>query len=315
MREVREVWVGCKSKEAVDEVLSSAGVNPSEGSRIDGLGAFQWHGTFGIDDPRWRVLSAKARAAGDDRPVVGRSEYTDGEIRAAELVLLETKPESVSRGDTGPDDGNEYDYSEACPVCLSGAKLISPFRISARDLPKRRLIAETFRREYLVSGQLAVELQKIPEAERWLVQVEDKKSRQPLSWLAIQPGAMLPRLHPSTQSFEQSTGRVSSCRRCQRDGWGGRTRHVDTEGVEIIDPTMLIFSRKEMMRACGNWIRGGESVPDAAGTWELHGVGGARADGRRIVPQPYILVSQRVASLLREHVGKWLNLLPVFLID
>lgn len=316
MREVRWVWIGFNSRELVDQVLSSAGVDPSEGDRIDGLGAYQWYGKFEVGDPRWRVLQANARAKGSKRGVVGRTEYTEDEICAAEMVFLETTPDLTSRGDTGPDDGNEYDYSGACPICLSGAKLIPPFRVSARDLPKRRLIAETYMREYLVSGELAAGLLAIPGTEGWLVPVEDRRSRQPLPWLAIQPAVTMPRLHASTRSFEQSMGKNPSCRRCGRDHWGGSTHHVDKEGVEIIDPTVLVYSRKEMTGACGEWIQPGESVPDAAGTWELHGVG-ARPEfsTKRRVAQPYILVSQRVARVLRKHVGKWLNLLPVFFID
>jgi hypothetical protein len=286
--------------------LRSAGVDSASGELSELMGTHRWTGEFEAADDRWVKLKERAETRGRRPLVIERIDYTEEEVAAADLLDLQMPP-VMAKGETGPDDGNEYEFSQACPLCLSGAKLIPPFRILHQDLPRRRPVAKTHLEEYLVADGLAAALNALPGSERWLIPVEDAKTRERLSWFAIVPSTVMPPLHPSTRGLKHETtlGPPSdTCPRCRRDCHGPR----------LDEALQMVYSRSEIARACHPWLKPGESLPDVAGTWELMGPGTRSVPGsKRQVATPYTILSQRVGRVFLEHAAKWVRLVPVAL--
>lgn len=302
------IWIrGYRDRRRAERDLVRASVDPAMGEWDFALGIHGWKGKFEVVDERWAKLRDLAERSGVRALVSETIDYTEGDVNAAGLLELSAPPVDA-RGETGPEDGNEYDLSQACPLCLSGAKLIPPFRMDDADLPAKRPVAKTHAEEYLVSGDLADGLRRIDGSESWLLPVEDRDTRRALEWMAIVPEAVMPRIHPSTRGLKQTTGLGppwDTCPRCARDCFGPR----------LDEALVLAYSRAEIRRACAPWLRPGESLPDVAGTWELMGPGTRQVpEARRQVAAPYIMLSQRVASEFRKRAAKWIKMSPVTLL-
>jgi len=304
----RWIWIrGYKDRRRAEADLTAVGIDPRSGEWDFALDIHGWRGSFEPLDDRVSALRDRAGRSHVKALVTESAEYTDGEIRAAELLEFQTRVESA--GETGPDDGNEYDYSEACSLCLSGAKLVPPFRIAERDLPKRRSIAETHAGELLVTGEPSGELQRLSGSDQWLVPVEDPKTGRRLPWLAVSPRATMPRLHPSTRGLKHETESTrecdNTCPRCRRD----------CHGPKLTEALVLAYSREDVARALAEQSIPADSLPDVASTWELMGPGTRPGiSAKRQIAQPYVLLSQRASRALIDHVAKWVRLAPVALI-
>jgi len=298
MRRVYGVWIsGFKAKEKLAQYIESCSIRHRKCEIECVMGMYSWMGRIAEGDPSLAKVSKKYILSED-------IEYSEQEILQSRLLYLEIRGVD-SKGDTGPDDGNSYDYSFACESCLSGAILIPPFRLLNRDLPKKYSVAETNMGELLVSSIVANDLEIFTEKDNWLVRVEDFNNGSCLPWKLVQPSAILPKMNSKTKGFTQLTNRKnpsSACTICMRDSYG------TTLGTAF-EP---VFSMNEVASSCVSWIALGQDVPDAACSQELVGPG-MRPDisAKRRVAQPLIFVSQRVARVLRKHANEWIRLTPV----
>lgn len=76
--------------------------------------------------------------------------YTDEEMRKARFFKMDPFPFTMA----GEECGTKYDESTACPLCRSGAKMITPLKIRANRIPKKDFsIAMGWGEEVIVSSR------------------------------------------------------------------------------------------------------------------------------------------------------------------
>jgi hypothetical protein len=282
---------GYLTREDGERQLEAAGVDPAMGEWNFGLGIHGWIGAFEISDNRWRVLQELAERAGMATLRTERVEYTEAEVRSAELLYF--RMTATAKGVTSPDFGDTYDFSNACPSCLSGARLVGPLHIAPGDLPKKHPVAKTYLDELLIRADVADRLVEEGVEMEDLAEVVAQKTEKPLPWRHLRPRVTLPKLHPRTQ-FEQER----PCPRCKRDGFAFR-----------FEPYLVLhYSRAAILETCGG-------LPDLAGTWERWAPGTRPKSVRRQVAQPDLVMSQRYARSFADALGKWIVLEPVVLLD
>lgn len=81
-----------------------------------------------------------------------RRSYTADEISNANL--LHVKTQSIFEPE-GEQCGTVYDYSDACPYCGVGRKLVSSLKLDPKAVPKGRDLAKTIADEWIISARLA----------------------------------------------------------------------------------------------------------------------------------------------------------------
>lgn len=307
------IWIrGYPNEDRVRAHLRKAGIDEGEGYFTpSGPGTVGWQGVLPADDNRWQVLQKLSRSTRVPPTVVQHTHATEEELDTAELLLVLRTPELLAKGDVGPDFDSEFDYEGACPVCLSGAKILPPLRISSRALPKRRLIAATHGDDLLVTGELAEALRGVAGSEQWLMPVEDRKSRELLPWVSLQAVVTLPPVDRATSGFVQYRDPTpgGGCKACGQDCWSGVPPIERRDGVEVIVPKRLVYSAESV-----NPLRGGAdcALPALMFTWERCGPGTRPGiSAHRQVARPYHVVGQEVASVLRQHVSKYVSLHPI----
>jgi len=308
---------GFDSEEHATNVLRQAGIDVNEGHLYRGINSYRWWGTFDIGDNRWKVLRKLTRSYDPNPPVCEKYVYSDDDIAQAELLLLEVT--TTSRGDTGIDLGNTYDLTHACMYCYSGARALSPFRIAKRDLPIKRNISHTFDHDILVQSELMEQLEALSGSDKWLLTVEDRRTKAKLPWKVISPEAVLPKVHSLTTGFHRDIvsrsylyGIPMYCPKCERDNYS----------PEIMgNPFQLFYDRSEVMKAVTPYLNNDEQWPCVAASWERLGPGTGPEqlkiypELRPRVPTPMIIVNQRVAQIFKQCVPKYIKLQPVFLVE
>ena len=308
MRHIRSVAVSDRGGEAEAlAVLAKFGVSPAEGRLLVVMGTWRWSGEFEVSDLRWRQLVDWERKRRGSEPwVVHRIEYSESDLANAEILEVAFAVEP--RGDIGPSQGTQYDLTDACAACHSGAFAIPPFFLPAQALPKKRSLATAHQGVLLVSGALLDELAARPSSSMWLVSVADSKGRKPVPWAAILPRVTLPRLERSSKGFLRDTdvGPKSwgPCPKCERDMW-------HTTSKEAFEP---VLSRRKIAEACGAFMVPGQMYPDVAASWE-RAWAGVRPNGLDNVSVPFIFVNQAVYQILCKHAKKYLRATPVTMVE
>jgi hypothetical protein len=311
VKTLKTLWTrGYKERRDIERLLTRADVDSSEGEWNVAVGIHGWSGCFETNDSRWKRLEDEIRKTGHSSSVRDHVLYDDAEIAAADLLILQPLE---WKGQSGPDFGNEYDLTDACPRCLMGARVLAPFRVEdARDLPRKRLTTATENAEILVQGVLALALQTIPGHEQWLLPVEEHKSGRPTPWRAIGPRSTLPRAHPSTRGLIQDRtpgpNKLWACDVCHRDCY---TTTSDFE---------LVYSRREVEIACAQWLDTESGLPNVSCTWEGFGNGRRLEWEKNHVAMQYVVVSQRIARIFLESAPKpkqqWMQLVrPARLVE
>lgn len=168
------------------------------------------------NDPRLEKLVAELDKLPLDPPWHYRVEveYERSDLESCEFVSLHI--DRAAKGDTGPMYDTEYDLSTACPECGTGARQVSPLRISASALPKKARAMRTHHGEILIGHDLATDLMVALGSERGLRRAEERRIRTDLPWWQVLPETYMP-------PAELATGhRVvnEQCPRCKRDGFG-----------------------------------------------------------------------------------------------
>lgn len=301
MRRMKGIWInGYKNKDKLLKYLESTGIEIESGELKQVVGEYSWMGLVPLDSPVLKKIH-KTDIFSD------RIEYTNEDVLAAEMLFMEM-PNVMAKGDTGPDDGNDYDYSDACPLCLSGARLIPPFRIRERHLPKKRPVAETHMGEFLVAGDLANDLSCLQGSSNWLVNVEESTSGSMLAWKYIYPKIILPKFDSSTLGISQFVSindPSAACSMCKRDCYS----------ITYDVAFQPVYRREGVVKSCLGMVSDRRHLPDVAGTYELAGLGTRPIGSRRQIAQPMIMISQRVAQIMMKHASKWIRLTPVVLLD
>lgn len=270
------------------------------------MGTWKWFGTFDAADLRWKRLIDWQTSQGQEPFVVDRIEYSSTELNTSKFLQFYFNVEL--KGEIGPSQGTQYDLNGACPYCKSGATVIPPFYIKPNALPKKRIIAATFQNVSLVSGCLLDELQSRPSSPNWLVPVADSKTKTPLSWAAILPQAILPRMDKSTKGFYRDKD-------VWEKGWGVCPEcEQDCCGSSHNEPFQPVYSRSQIQKACKPFLFFDQEFPDAAATWERT-FPGARPTAPDKVSTPLVFVNQEVYQILRKHAGKYLRATPAILVD
>jgi hypothetical protein len=283
---------GFPDQQAAEQALVGAGIEPASGQWLPALGYYGWTGRFGLADPRWRALRAFAERAGLGHMTTELVEYTEAELRSAELLRVWANVER--KGDTSPDFGDDYSFADACTACLTGARLLGPLHISRRDLPNKRPVAQTFLSHLLVREDLAKLLIERGVSREDLHSVVVRRTEELLPWRVVMPRVTLPRLHPATPSITQER----PCPACKRDDFGWSS-----------EPYMVPhYSRKAILDSCGQ-------IPDLAASWERWGPGTRSNSEHRQIAPAEIFMSQRYAGIFADVIGRWIERQPTTLLD
>ena len=140
----------------------------------------------------------------------------------------------------GPETGTEYDLSDACTSCGTGAAQVGPLRLRLRRPPKHDIWL-TLDHEIVVSEALAESL--ISRGCNCLEQVVASRTSVPLPLWQLRPQATLPRFSPATSGVV----RERPCPACDRDGYFGiphvPTRLVYVEGIQLQHQLLVTFER------------------------------------------------------------------------
>ena len=94
--------------------------------------------------------------------------------------------------------GNEYDLSQGCPRCGTGAPRTTALFLKASDLPKTGDLIETGMGEFLVSPLLAHVLDEEALTRLQLGEVRAARTGEPLPWFHLMASVVMPRMQPSS---------------------------------------------------------------------------------------------------------------------
>jgi hypothetical protein len=222
---------------------------------------------------------------------VAQAVYSPDEICAAPLLLFSCK--KTPRGYGGTRHGTEYDLSNACPECDTGAIQVSPLFLEAKDFPKKGDIFCTFSGETLVSQQLreALEREELNGLElRRAIAVK----KGPVPWFQIIASQVLPRMGPATKGVIRDSHRLSQpCQLCQRDGFFGT--------VKV--PMQIVYDANDIDAA---------SLPDIMKTWEGFGKSVVNeGTHKRWFAVHQLIVKQRFREVFEQLKVKGVEFVPV----
>lgn len=128
----------------------------------------------------------------------------------------------------GPQFGTEYDLTNSCPQCGSGAVPKGPRFLKLKRVPKQPVF-QTLDREILLSTKVADALRSI--GERFLAEVRDADTKEPLPLWELRAEAELPNFAKTTTGFETER----SCEHCHRDGYFG----IPHTPLRLVYPTSV----------------------------------------------------------------------------
>jgi hypothetical protein len=189
--------------------------------------------------------------------------------------------------------GNEYDLSEACPRCGTGAARTSPLLLKPGDLPKSGDIIETGGGEMLVSPLLGQVFNEAKVTGLRLDEVFAAQSQKRLCWLHLRSTFTMPRMSEATEGG----ARENACPECDRDGYFDSAR----------DPLRIAYDADAVDL---------DRFPDVVHTWECFGNSHLTPPDDRYVPgarfaQPLVLTSAKVYDLFRRQKVRRLDFEPV----
>lgn len=201
----------------------------------------------------------------------------------------------AERGDAGPETGTDYDLSQACAKCGTGAVQQSPLRLRRADLSINRPIAQTYSHDLLINQELAEAIVSSVGGGVQLLPVCERKTGERLAWYQLMASATLPKM------AEESRGIVTEgqCTVCKRDG-------------HFVDPEYPIYEL--VYRLTADQIA---SLPPISATWECFGNSNRVSDPPGTIPRrvvhyarPLLIVNDVLANVLRRASTK-VALMPV----
>lgn len=210
-------------------------------------------------------------------------EYTDDELRSFPLLDLGVDREPIVGANC--EYGTEYETTDACPHCGTGAVQVSSLMISLKGLPKKGLICHTAKGHILLGQQLAdaVLAERITGVE--LRQAQLHGNREPLPWWQIISTYEMPKVSKASKNLGREPLHGRSCSYCQRD------MHCRMNN----EPMDWVFDRHAVDP---------EGLPDIVHTWECFGRSFLQDDPVRDevrgFAQPAILVKPKVLDIFRK---------------
>jgi hypothetical protein len=198
---------------------------------------------FDSESPRLAELRSLLRTYGVEWRERVDYRYSRSELLGAPLIQL-----SLERGVAGDgvEWGNDYDLSNACSQCGTGARPVPPFKLKASETPKRGRAFLSVLNEWFVAADVADRLRTFSDLD--LLPTYDHSTGEALPWFELSARHELPPMDSGTTGLL----RQDPCRVCDKDGYFGTAK----------EPLMIVY---------GSDTLHGESVPDAAHTYEHFG--------------------------------------------
>jgi hypothetical protein len=215
--------------------------------------------------------------------------FTDAELEAYPLLWLSVG--TAPRGYGGPTYGTEYDLSQACPQCGTGAIQITPLRLNRTEIPRRGAIFQTLDREKLVSPKLAQLLNHAEFRGLKLRRAQSHSGGKDLPWVQLISDVELPPMSASSKGIL----REGPCPHCWRDGYFHSQQPIELE----------YSSRQVDVNA----------LPDIVHTYEHFGNSVLREPFKNShFAQPLLLIKPRVFRFFRQQKVRELEFVPVKII-
>lgn len=196
--------------------------------------------TLPSSDPQLIRLRAGLREAGVHPLERLDRKFTLEEAASSPMVWLAV--ERAPRGEGGPSCGTQFDLSDACRECGTGAKQVSDLVVRTGDAPRSGGCWTTLSGEVIVSRSFAAEWSEVPGLELRTVQ---SVSGRKLPWTQLLATVDFPRLAAESRGVRRDRG----CAVCERDGWVHSAKH----------PTELRYRDLEVGAAGLTWERFGRS--------------------------------------------------------
>jgi hypothetical protein len=114
----------------------------------------------------------------------------------------------------GPKDGGNYDLTDACPVCGTGARRVDPIKLPSACLKDR--VSNTLKHEVVIPPRLVSALKAV--APQCLREIRDEKTGMPTSFFELIPEITLPPWGTATTGWCVSE-MDPPCQKCKRDGF------------------------------------------------------------------------------------------------
>jgi hypothetical protein len=197
------------------------------------------------------LLRERLRAAGIDFFERREHVYSDEELRRYRLLSLFIT--SAEAGMGGPTHGTEFDLSDACSECGTGARQRGALALRKADLPKNVDLFQTLDGEVLASPSLAKALEGAGLTGLELRQAVGHRDGGALDWFQLLPVSEMPPWHSSSLGYE----REEPCPSCDRDGY------FDDPNV----PFEIVYAQDAL-----------EAAPDISWTYERFGNSIVRED-------------------------------------
>lgn len=246
--------------------------------------------TLDDKDPRLVLLLDLLRREGTTWLEWRRDVYTEEELNAAPLLLVEPMNDCTIRG--GVTWGTTYDLASACPACGTGGRQTSAVFVAGEqqgDLAGRRFAATMFM-HLLVDEGLGDELVRIGATGLSLGSVYARMPDQrqvKLRRRQMCAAKTLPPMSPRTTGLV----RERPCEVCQRNGYS----------TTIGEPPRIVY-RAENLR----------DADDVNLSWENHGFAVLRPSlEESLLSNPWMLVTPRVRRVFREAGAEGIEWIPV----
>jgi len=145
--------------------------------------------------------------------------YTDVELRSFPILAIIVN--SAPQCDGGAKYGTKYDLSNACPECLAGARQTSPLILNASGISQKKLIAQTYSDERLVSPILAQALKDEKVTGLKFVEVFSMNKREKLPWFQLLSEYEMPPMSLITKGIIRGKAEFDGapCSLCGRDSY------------------------------------------------------------------------------------------------
>ncbi len=278
-------------------ILRKAGCGPElvEMKQLEGLGFLSVEVKMEEPDPRVSRLLSLLAAHGEADPIVHRWDtFTDGELDAAPLLLMEPKRDYDIDG--GVKFGTGYDIRLGCAACGTGAPQTTDLFVDGKEL--RRLkghrAGATYHHHVFVDEQVAEELARIGATGFDLRRVHGRTSRDRITetpFRQLCPLNILPAMSPRTTGLE----REDACSSCGRNGY---LRMQD-------QPTRVVYRSADLAKTA-----------DVNMSWEWFGSSNLEEDLRKsFLAHPAILVRPRVYRVLHDAGVKEFDWIPIHVVD
>ncbi|TKD10301.1 hypothetical protein [Polyangium fumosum] len=289
--EVRVFFYGHRIPGGAEAVLVPARCGPDVADVREGFGpqAVDVWVTLDETDERLPILLRLLEQHGERRVVWKRDLFTDAELDAAPLLLIDPKPELEIFG--GPRIGTTYDVTDACKVCGAGARQTSALLINGEELNalEGRRAASTYYSDLIVEDRLAGQLASSGVTGlsfRGVFAAFENQVRFQLPWRQLCANKTLPPMSP------RSTGiiRDTHCA-CGRSGVTGTAEQ----------PTRLVYHAADLA-----------DMQDVNLTWEWFGEPRFNGDvSDALFPYPWFLVTPKVWRIYRDAGVTGFDWLPI----